>query len=176
MARIPIGQLLVEQGRIDDNQLRVALAHQRQWGGRVGEAMVCLGFLAEQELHRALARQHGVPYLTLGTRRVAPGVLRLLPERLIRSRRVFPLAILSTDKRGHLVVATSDPGDIRTLDEVAFASGMAVRAVLASEQDIERAIDRHLGGGQAELPRPTAVELPKADEYMQLVPFAYGLH
>jgi type IV pilus assembly protein PilB len=176
MARVPIGKMLVEQGRIDDSQLKVALAHQRQWGGRVGEAMVCLGFLAEQELHHALARQHGVPYLTLGDRQVAPGVLRLLPERLIRQRKVFPLAVLSASRRGQLVVATADPGDIAALDEVAFASGMAVRVVLATAADIDRAIARHLDGAVAPPPRPQAVDLPRADEYMQVVPFAHGLH
>ena len=175
MARTPIGQILVEQGRIDELQLRSALSHQRQWGGKVGEALVCLGFVTEQVMLSAVARQLGVPFLTLGDRRVPPAILRLVPERLIRQRRLLPIAVLSGTRRGHLVVATADPGDIRALDEIAFASGMEVRAVLVAEGDLTRAIERHLLGAAPQA-RPRAVDLPEADERMQVVPFAHGLH
>lgn len=174
MARTPIGRILVEQGRIDELQLRSALSHQRQWGGKVGEALVCLGFVTEQVMLAAVARQHGVPYLTLGDRRVPPAILRLVPERLVRQRRLLPIAVISGARRGQLVVATSDPGDVRALDEIAFAAGMDVRAVLVADGDLDRAIERHLLGPGHE-PRPRAVDLPEADEWMQVVPFAHGL-
>jgi type IV pilus assembly protein PilB len=173
MARTPIGRLLVDQGRIDEVQLRSALAHQQKWGGKVGEAMVSLGFVTEGVVLAALARQHGVPVLVLGQRRIPPAILRLVPERLVRERRVLPLAILSGSRRGYLLVATGDPGDIRTLDDVAFASGMEVRAVLAGDADLEQAIERNLSG-KPPPPRPRAVDLPDADEWMQVVPVGHG--
>ena len=57
--RVPIGELLMQQGRIDALQLRSALAHQRQWGGRLGRARVALGFVTEPVLLQAVAAQLG---------------------------------------------------------------------------------------------------------------------
>jgi type IV pilus assembly protein PilB len=145
-ARLPIGQLLVQAGHVDVWQLQSALAHQRCWGGRIGEALVRLGFLTEPVLLAEVARQHGVPHVEIGERIVAPAIVRLVPEKLIRARKVFPIAYASQPRRGLLVVATSKPQDLTVLDEVAFASGKTVNAALASDRDIERAIERHFGG------------------------------
>jgi hypothetical protein len=68
-----------------------------------------------------------------------------VPEKLIRSRKIFPVAFAWQGSRSLLVVVTSDPQNLIALDEVAFTSGRAVKAALASDQDIEEAIERHLG-------------------------------
>src|SRR3990172_9992986 len=85
---------------------------------------------------------------------------RRVPEKLVRSRKVFPIALVSSSRRGPIVIATSEPQNLAVLDEVSFATGMKVKPVLASAGDIERAIDRHLDGldvttgvGAVELPR-----------------------
>jgi len=144
----PIGQMLLQAGYIDGWQLQSALADQRRWGGRIGEALVRLGFVSEPVLLNELARQHGVPYVEIGERYVPPAVVRLLPEKLVRARRIFPIAYAPQPGRGLLVVATSQPQDLTALDEAAFASGLKVKAALAGERDIERAIERHLGGAR----------------------------
>jgi type IV pilus assembly protein PilB len=66
--RLPIGQRLVQQGHIDAWQLQSALAHQQRWGGRLGEALVGLGFLPEEVVLSEVARQLGVPYLDVAQR------------------------------------------------------------------------------------------------------------
>jgi type IV pilus assembly protein PilB len=146
MARVRIGEMLVQQGRLDPFQLESALAHQRQWGGRIGRAIVSLGFMPEGELLEMVARQHGVPFVEIGDRYVPQQVLSLLPDKLIRARRALPLARLSEGRRGPLVVALSDPGDLEVIDELSFASGMQVKPVLAADADIERAIARLVDG------------------------------
>ena len=163
MARVPIGQMLIQRGRIDAAQLESALAHQRQWGGRLGRAIVELGFASEGALIEALADQLGVPTVDLRDRDVAPELLRLLPAKLIRARRVLPLARLAEHRRGPLVVAVPDPADLGVLDELAFASGLQIRPVLAAEADLERAIARALGTAPSATPAPGAlapIELP----------------
>ncbi|HTT72140.1 MAG TPA: hypothetical protein VMG32_13030 [Anaeromyxobacteraceae bacterium] len=144
-SRAPIGQLLVKAGLIDPWQLTSALADQQRWGGRLGEALVRLGFISEQVLLAHVARQHGVPYVEIADRPVPPQVVRLVPEKLIRSRKVFPIAHAGASRRGMLVVATSEPQNLAALDEVAFASGQTVKAALASDGDIAQAIARYLG-------------------------------
>jgi type IV pilus assembly protein PilB len=140
-----IGQLLVEAGHIDVWQLQSALAHQRFWGGRIGDALVRLGFIAEPVLLTELGRQLDVPYIEVGDRQIDPAVLRLVPEKLIRARKLLPIAYAPQPRRGLLVIATARPQDLATIDEVAFASGKIVKPALASDSDVEQAIERHLG-------------------------------
>jgi hypothetical protein len=144
---LPIGQLLIQRGYIDQWQLQSALAHQRRWGGRIGAALVNLGFISEPLLLTELARQLGVPYLRLGNRRVPDAIVRLVPAKLIRSRKVFPVAFAWHGNRNVLVIMTSDPQNLIALDEVAFTSGKAITAALAGDLDLEQAIERHLGPG-----------------------------
>jgi type IV pilus assembly protein PilB len=139
-----IGERLLDARRISEWQLRRALFQQRD-GERIGEALVRLGFVAEAELLAELARQHGVAYVEIGGQQVDPAVVRKLPEKLIRARRVFPIVHARVGGRPLIVVATSEPQNLAMLDEVAFASGARVQPMLASERDIERAVERHLG-------------------------------
>lgn len=161
MARVRIGELLMRQGRIDELQLQSALAHQSRWGGRLGRAVVHLGFLDEATLLEVVGEQLGTPFITIGDRHVEPSVLALVPPRLIRTRKVLPLAKLAENRRGPLVVALADPGDLGVLDEIGFASGLDVRPALATDADLEQAIDRLLGTpGQAPR-RREALDLPE---------------
>jgi type IV pilus assembly protein PilB len=166
VARVRIGELLVSQGQIDSIQLESALAHQRRWGGRIGRAIVQLGFLPEPRLLEAVGAQLGVPFVEIGDRQVDPRVLALLPAKLVRTRKVVPLARLSESRRGPIVVALSDASDLRVIDEIAFATGMQVKPVLAAEDDIERAIARLYDGrtlppaGVGFHARKDAIELP----------------
>ncbi len=165
MSRVRIGELLVQRGRIDGAQLQSALAHQRQWGGRLGRSIVNLGFLPERAVLEHVGEQMGVPFVELGDRLVAPEVLALVPERLMRARQVLPLERRAVHRRGPLVVALADPSDLAVLDEIAFATGLEVAPVLASEVELERALARVLDGAvQRRAPgfagREDAIDLP----------------
>jgi type IV pilus assembly protein PilB len=101
--------------------------------------------MSEPVLLTEIGRQLGVPYVEIGDRDIDPAVIRLVPEKLIRLRRLLPIAYAPQPRRGLLVVATARPQDLAALDEVAFASGKVVKSALASDEDVERAIERHLG-------------------------------
>lgn len=173
MARVRIGEMLVAQGAIDALQLASALSHQQRWGGRLGRSIVAMGFLREEAVLATVGAQLGIPVIDLGDRNVPPAVLRLLPERLIRARRVLPLGRLGGGRGGVVVIATADPFDLHLLDEVAFAAGRGVRPVLAGDEDLDRAIARLLDG--VTLPRsgfqhrPDALELPEDPRPLTLV-------
>lgn len=159
MARVRLGQMLLDEGCISEVQLKSAIAHQDRWNTRIGEALVALGYLSERTMLAALARQLGVPYVELGDRRIPRAVLNLVPLAIIRRRHLIPLGLLQqAHHRGPLLVAVSDPSDLGSLDEVAFAAGFPVKAVLASQADVDRTIDRHFEGLAAGKPR--ALDLP----------------
>ncbi|HEX9052998.1 MAG TPA: hypothetical protein VF841_20885 [Anaeromyxobacter sp.] len=167
MARLRLGEMLVKRGCIDAVQLQSALAHQRRWGGRIGRSIVQLGFMQETALLQNVGEQMGVPFLEVSDVQVPPEVLALVPERLIRMRKVLPVQRLGAGKRGPLVVAVPDPFDLAALDELAFATGMAVKPVLAAEVALDRAIARLLDGIELRprVPgfgaREDAIELPE---------------
>jgi type IV pilus assembly protein PilB len=141
---LPFEQILTQAGLIDAHQMQSALGYQRQWGCPLSQAVVDLGFAAEPAVMAALAHHRGVQYREIGDQTVGAEIVRLVPEKLIRLRKVFPVA-LGTSPRGPLVLATADPLNLTVLDEVAFATAKTVEPVLTSERDVERAIERHLG-------------------------------
>jgi len=144
--RTPIGELLVAGGYIDRAQLTSGLDHQQRWGGRLGEALVVLRFVSQPVLLGEVARQHRVRYLHIGERVVPPLVLRILPEKFIRVRRVLPVGFVPIRKgRSLLFLATTEPQNLAVLDEVAFITEMKVTAKLVGDADLDRAIERHLG-------------------------------
>ncbi|MFL5437527.1 MAG: hypothetical protein ACJ79W_00060 [Myxococcales bacterium] len=166
MARVRIGEMLMRRGDIDAAQLQSALAHQRRWGGRLGHAIVHLGFLAERTMLETVSEQLSVPFVEIGARAIPHEVIALVPEKLIRTRKVLPLELVGVGKRGQLVLAVADPADLHAIDEVAFAAGMRVRPVLVAEYDLERAIARHLDGIDVQRDggfagRDDAIELPE---------------
>src|SRR5512145_2552925 len=79
MAKVRLGQMLLDEGCINEMQLNSAIAHQGRWNTRIGEALVALGYLSERTMLVTLARQLDVPYVELGDRRVPRAVLDLVP-------------------------------------------------------------------------------------------------
>ncbi len=145
MGRVRIGEILRAQGLVDERQLHRALEYQRRWGGKIGQAFVRLRIVPEERLLTTVGQQLGVPVIRIGSWRVAPSVLRRVPEKLIRLRRVLPLDVITVQRSDRLIAAFPAPDDLRVLDEVAFAAGMSVEPVLASGEDLDQAIARQLG-------------------------------
>lgn len=146
---VPIGQFLVNAGHIDQGQLAVALAHQQEKGGRLGDALVALKYLPEPLLLKELARKHSVPFVEIGARRIPDRALKAVPEKLVRARRVLPIATGQDGRHGVIFLATTEPQNLAVQDEVAFVSGMAVRPVLVADRDVDAAIERVFGAGKA---------------------------
>jgi hypothetical protein len=167
MARLRLGEMLVQRGCIDAVQLQSALAHQRRWGGRIGRSIVQLGFMQERAVLQNVGEQMGVPFLDVASLEVPRDVLALIPQRIIRSRKALPVQRVGAGRRGPLVVAVPDPFDLPMLDELAFVTGMAVKPVLAAEADLDRAIARLLDGVELRqrpagfAAREDAIDLPE---------------
>jgi type IV pilus assembly protein PilB len=144
-SRLPIGQHLIGTGCIDPDQLTTALTRQRQQGGRVGDALVALGFLPESVLLLELARNHGVPFVEVGRLSPRREILRHISDHLVRKHRALPIGIGVEGGRRSLFVATNDPENLSMLDDFALVTGMTVKPVLVGDGDLERAIERNLG-------------------------------
>ncbi|MCP3103936.1 general secretion pathway protein GspE [Myxococcus sp. K15C18031901] len=134
----------MDAGLLSETQLRSALAEQRKWGGRLGLTLVQMGFVDESSMVHALSRQLAIP--TVDLENLAPSAIAMQALRVDIAERytVFPTAAEPASKL--LTVATSDPTNVESLQELAFHTGQRIQVVVASASSIERSIRRHYHG------------------------------
>lgn len=148
--RLKVGDMMLKAGLIDQLQLNAALAHQRQWGGRLGNVLVELGFVDEELLWKGLSRQMGLPRAELSTLPINPVILRSVPVELCEKHVLIPLGYREDTKT--ITVATSDPGNTAALDEVTFKTRLRTAVALAPESEITWAIRKHYRGDTSPCP------------------------
>ncbi|MFY3746700.1 hypothetical protein ACOQFB_22550, partial [Anaeromyxobacter sp. Red801] len=137
-----LGELLLEAGVIDATQLQSALGHQRQWGVRLGQALVDLKLAGEADIVEALSRKYGydVAHLDALEPYALEQALRLVPREFALRNNVFPLGA----DPGTLAVAMSDPTNLAVVDELRFRTGRKVKVCIGGDREIAAAIrDRY---------------------------------
>ncbi len=135
--RIRIGELLVQQGAITDEQLAKALAEQRRTGRKLGRVLADLGFMSEARLHEFLATHLQVPFVDLKQVRIDREAVKLLPEPLARRYRAL---VLQQDSRG-LLIGMADPSDLHAYDELQARLKLPLRLALVGEADFLKTLD-----------------------------------
>ena len=133
-----IGEQLVRENLINQEQLSRALDDARANGTRVGFSLVKLGFLAEQDLVRALARQHRVPAVDLERVKLDPRILKLIPTEIATKHQVLPLRRVGRT----LTVAMSNPTDLGVIDDLKFITRLDIEPVIAGDFTLKKTIDR----------------------------------
>jgi len=133
-----LGDLLVREGLITREQLDKALQEQKQNGTRVGYNLVKLGFIAETELTKMLARQFKMPAVDLSRFEVDPRIAKLIPADLAVKHLVLPL---KRDGRT-LTVAMADPTNLGVLDDLKFITRYDIFPVIGGEFTLKSAIDK----------------------------------
>src|SRR4051812_10896162 len=134
--RFQLGELLIEKGLIDEAQLGEALVERRQRGGLLGETLVRLGFVFEDELARTLAEQAGVPFVNLDANPVDRYATGTLPRQLGESLLALPVRFTP---EGDLVVAVSDPTDDTLMPQLELAANCPVVLTVATPSGIRSA-------------------------------------
>lgn len=136
--RKKLGELLMEAGLIDEMQLKSALAHQKEWGGRLGAVLIRKGFVNEPAMISVIENQMGMSCMPLEKfERPTEEVMRLVKEDTARKFGILPQKF---DGRT-LLAATSDPTDLKMLDDLGFLLNVRIKPVLALESDILTALD-----------------------------------
>lgn len=140
MRNIRIGDYLVEQNLITQEQLEQVLAAQRESQGtkRFGELVVELGFMSEIKFAQALAGKLKVQYVDLANIEIDYEAVRKVPEALAKKHTV--IAINIQGKR--LTVATDDPINFIILEDIKVSTGMDTVPVLATRSAINKAIGK----------------------------------
>ncbi|HUG68982.1 MAG TPA: ATPase, T2SS/T4P/T4SS family [Pirellulaceae bacterium] len=132
-----LGDILVAQGAITEEQLLAALSAQGA-RGMLGETLVARGLITNDQLGVALAKQFDVPYRELAAELVNPQVVCLIPEALGRQRLMTPVAV----KGSTMTLAMVAPDDMNAISEAELISGYQVDPIVALRRDVLATLDR----------------------------------
>jgi len=134
-----IGELLVRENLLTAEQLNNARDEARAKNARLGTQITALGYLDESELTDFVAKQYGVPSIDLEEFEIDSAVIQLIPEDVAIKHNVLPVNRAGST----LIVATADPSNIFALDDIKFLTGYNIQPVVAAEETIRAAIDKH---------------------------------
>lgn len=133
-----LGEMLLAANLIDEVQMQIALAEQKQTGRRFGSTLVDLKFIDENVLAAFLSKQIDVPCISLLHVDIPKKVLRKLPRTTVIECKAIPVRVDGE----RLEVAMTDPTDIEVLDKVEKAVGMTVSPLIAPQSSIATMIER----------------------------------
>ncbi len=141
MPRLRIGELLIKQGLITENQLREAISLQKQNQGRIGELLIKQGAIKEEDLATTLGTQLMIPYASYASGLLKPkadqDLQTLVPYDFAKKNLVLPL----TRNMDSLTCAVFDPLDFIIIDNLKILTGCDLNLVIATKTDLSRAIN-----------------------------------
>ena len=133
-----LGEILVQQNLLSQDQLQAALDEQKKTGRKLGRVFVDKGFVTEEQISEAIARQINAPYINLKYFNIKPAMVRLLPEAQARRFRALVL-----EQRDNAVrVGFADPTDLFAYDEVARILKRDIDIAVVTESQLLEAVDR----------------------------------
>jgi type IV pilus assembly protein PilB len=139
------GELLIRSGKVTEEQLQMALALQKEQGGKLGTNIVKQGLLTDRELTQLLSQHFGVPAVDLDSMDIDEAVIKIIPADIARKYTILPVS-----KAGATVtLAMTDPSNVFAMDDVKFMTGYKVEPVVASELAIRGSIDHYYGSTHA---------------------------
>lgn len=134
-----LGELLIERGIINQQQLDKALATQKERGGLIGEILVDFGYAKEEDIAQALTAQYGFPYLPLSNYEINPEIISIIPGRVARQYMLVPI-----DKIGNnLTLAMSNPLNMQAVEDIELLSGCSVQTFVSTSSDIKKTIAKY---------------------------------
>lgn len=162
MAPRRIGQILVDLGFLTDEQLEVVLEEQEQQPGALfGKVAESMQLITDEQLIQGLAEQLGMQTVELAEAELDPKVLEKVTETMAQLYRVIPLSF--DEENQVLTVATCDPQNLSVQDELRTFLGYEIRVVIATERDLLQTLTRYYDS-ESESVEKLVAELASDDE------------
>ncbi|MNB83794.1 Type II secretion system protein E [compost metagenome] len=153
-----LGDLLVENGIISQEQLQEALVEQRKTKRKLGDLLISQGYITEQQLIEVLEFQLGIPHVSLFKYQIDPAITQIIPESLAKRYQVLPFM----KEGGKLMVAMADPLDYFAIEDLRMSTGFRIEPAISTRDELQRAIARHYG--MRDSMNQMLVELPTQEE------------
>jgi type IV pilus assembly protein PilB len=142
MAQRRIGQILVDLGFLTDEQLEIVLEEQEQHPGtRLGRIAEDMQLITDEQLIQGLAEQMGMQTVSLEDKKLDLKVMGLITETMAQLYRIVPLAFDEAANR--LTIATCDPENLTIQDELRTFLGHEIDVIITTEREITETITRH---------------------------------
>lgn len=140
-----LGQILLNEKIITEEQLQRALEVQKKEGAKLGDILVNLGLVSEKDIVIAIAKQLSIPYASYSKDLLQPAggqdLSKLVPEEYARRHMLLPIS----KHLNSLTVAFFDPLDLITIDSLRHMTGCEINPIIATKTDIQRAINEFYG-------------------------------
>jgi len=143
-----LGDMLIEESIITEDQLEQALKIQQKQHQRLGVILVDLGYTDEKTIAKALTRQLDLEYIQLSGKFIDPLIVGLVNEQILRKHVVIPFEFSKSDSNT-LRVAMADPMELTAIDDLTFITNYKIEPVIATHGDISATIDRYYGSAEA---------------------------
>ncbi len=140
-----LGDLLLEVEMITPNQLESAIEVQKKTGEKLGSILTKLGYVNEDDIIQVLEFQLGIPHVKLEKYNIDKSAYLAIPESIAKRYGLIPIK----KEKGTLTVAMSDPLNVFAIDDLNIYSGMEIQPVIASYDDISKAIDKYYSAQKA---------------------------
>ncbi|HUX00459.1 MAG: ATPase, T2SS/T4P/T4SS family [Phycisphaerae bacterium] len=161
MRQKPLGQVLLEMGRITQEQLDEALAIKKNRGGAIGAVLVDLGYCEPTDISGALAVQAGMRRVNLDELEIPPEIIDKMDAMTARSYGVVPIEF----DAGRLTVAMADPTNFRALDELHMLLDYEITGAMAEPSALVRTLDKYYA--QAESVESVISQLDQTAEWIR---------
>ncbi|MHC5035515.1 MAG: GspE/PulE family protein, partial [Planctomycetota bacterium] len=144
--RKPIGQLLLDKGLVEKEQIQRALEYQQRSGEklRLGEILVKFGYVSQEDVLKCVGEQFDVPVVDLNKLRPQVEAVDSVPRNTAKMHNILPLK-----RDANSLVVAIDDLDLCAIDNLKFILNMDIKAVLATEEAIQEAIERYYGGEES---------------------------
>jgi len=134
-----LGELLIERGFINHEQLNLAIDHQKKQGGLLGEVLVELRFATEKDIAQALTAQYGFPYLPLSNYEIDQEVIDTVPENICRKFCLIPI-----DRIGKsLTLAMANPLNVQAAEDVELITGCTVQVFVSTSTEVKETLNKY---------------------------------
>jgi type IV pilus assembly protein PilB len=134
-----LGELLLERGIINEEQLEKALRTQKERGGLIGQVLVSLGYAKEEEIAQALTVQYGFPYLPLECYEINVEAMKLIPQNVAEQYN-----LIAIDKIGDLLtIAMSNPLNVQAVEDIELISKCKIQVFVSTMTDISNAVRKN---------------------------------
>ncbi len=144
MAIRRIGQILVDLGYIADEQLEMLLDEQRRRPGELlGKLAESMGLITDEQLAQALAEQMAMKVIALGDLNISTNVIQLVTEPMAQLYKIIPIEF----KDDTLTIAMCEPQKLTIQDELRTLLGYNIKAMVATERDVQKAVERYYASG-----------------------------
>lgn len=144
--KIRLGDLLVQDGLVTEEQVNIALA-KKEPNEKLGEALIREGFVSEESIGKALSKQLETEFVELESMHINQSILKMFQASILKKHSVFPI---DYTENNFLKLAMSDPLDANAQDDIRIIINMQIEPVIATKKDIMLAIAKYYGQDEAQ--------------------------